>query len=72
MRVAEAISAPKAGKAEQAPRSLTFFDLPSETQNEIIKQVSSPPPINLSQLGRRPAVGRVPRSYGESWGSKDS
>ncbi|OBT91204.1 hypothetical protein VE02_00343 [Pseudogymnoascus sp. 03VT05] len=52
MSVADPIAAPGAGNAEQAPRSLTFFDLPSETQNGIIKQCTAPDLISLSLVSK--------------------
>lgn len=59
MSSADPIAAPEAGTAKQAPRSLTFFDLPSETQNEIVQQVSYT--HGLTYQARSPAVGRAPR-----------
>ncbi|KAL5348405.1 tRNA (cytosine-5-)-methyltransferase ncl1 [Pseudogymnoascus australis] len=52
MRSADPISAPEAGKTKQTPRSLTFFDLPSETQNAIIKQCPTPDLISLSLVSK--------------------
>ncbi|OBT55279.1 hypothetical protein VE04_05365 [Pseudogymnoascus sp. 24MN13] len=52
MSFADPIAAPEAGSAEQAPRSLTFFDLPSETQNGIIKQCTAPDLISLSLVSK--------------------
>ncbi|OBT66131.1 hypothetical protein VE03_05149 [Pseudogymnoascus sp. 23342-1-I1] len=52
MSTAEPISAPGAGEAEQTPRSLTFFDLPSETQNAIIKQCTTTDLISLSLVSK--------------------
>ncbi|KFY18367.1 hypothetical protein V493_08680 [Pseudogymnoascus sp. VKM F-4281 (FW-2241)] len=52
MRFADPIPAPEAGTAEQTPRSLTFFDLPSETQNGIFEQCTAPDLISLSLVSK--------------------
>ncbi|ELR04410.1 hypothetical protein VC83_02162 [Pseudogymnoascus destructans] len=52
MSFADPIATPDSGKAEQAPGSLSFFDLPSETQNGIIQQCTAPDLISLSLVSK--------------------
>ncbi|KFY66598.1 hypothetical protein V497_00825 [Pseudogymnoascus sp. VKM F-4516 (FW-969)] len=52
MRSADPIAAPGTGNTEQAPSSLTFFDLPAETQNEIFKQCTAPDLLSLALVSK--------------------